>query len=326
MRTVVLALAALAVFAEEPFPIGPGITPPRVRKKVEPNYPPGAAELGLEAIVILTVVIDTTGVISSVTPLRLAGHGFDEAAAATVRKWRFHPGQKDNRPVPILATIQVNFRLLGNDQAYRRNRNLMSYNAAMAGVRSPESAKAAKGVESILALSKLNFAPAQFAEGIWRITGSKLPKDPAIGVPLLMAAAQQNFPAAVGQAGVYFYEGTYVPEDKPRGLEMMQSAAAQGSVVAQLFLGDLMRDTEPVASARYFRLCAGQQQRICQTRLAESLLKQPRGQWPEAIAWLQAAVQQKHEPAQKLLDAHAGELTPAEMEVAAKLLPMLVQK
>jgi TonB family protein len=36
----------------------------------------------------------------------------DEKALAAVGRWKFRPGTKDGMPVPVLATIEVNFRLL----------------------------------------------------------------------------------------------------------------------------------------------------------------------------------------------------------------------
>ena len=38
--------------------------------------------------------------------------GLDEKAIEAVQKWRFKPGVKDGKPVPVAATVEVNFRLL----------------------------------------------------------------------------------------------------------------------------------------------------------------------------------------------------------------------
>ena len=329
MRALLVLLSATALLAQTadaPLHLGPGITPPRIKKRVEPDYPKGNAALGLEATVVVEVVIDSTGVITTVNLLRPAGRGFDEAAIACVNRWRFHPAQKDGRPVAVYASIEVNFRLLGRDQAYTKNVRLMLYNSAIGKLQDPNPAVAAKALTTILELSKLDYPPAQYSEGIWRIAGQKLPKNPAAGIPLLLAAAEQQFPAAVGQAGYYIYEGRLVPQDKPRGLAMMRAAAKEGSVVAQYFLGNLERDTDPAASTHNLRLCAAQKQPVCQTLLAESLLKQPRDRWPEAIAWLQLAAESQHEPAKKVLDAHAGQLTAEEQERANRLRPLLAAK
>ena len=40
------------------------------------------------------------------------GMGLDEAALAAISQWRFTPASQNGSPVPVVATIEVNFRLL----------------------------------------------------------------------------------------------------------------------------------------------------------------------------------------------------------------------
>jgi TonB family protein len=42
---------------------------------------------------------------------RSLGLGLDEKAIQAVEKWRFKPGMKNGKPVPVIAS-EVNFRLL----------------------------------------------------------------------------------------------------------------------------------------------------------------------------------------------------------------------
>lgn len=329
MRLLLALCGVATLFAqvtEAPHNLGPGVTPPHILVKTAPEYPAEALESGIESTVILEIAVDAAGQVTSVAPLRLAGHGFDEAAIACVRKWKFEPGQKDGHPVAVFASVEVNFRLLGREQVYLKNTNLVRYNTSVAKLEDPNPAVAAKAFSTILDLSKGKFPPAMYSEGVWRITGQRLPKEPAIGMRLLLAAAEKGYSAAVGQAGYYYYLGRHVAEDKPRGLRMMKAAAEKGSIIAQLFLGDLERDTNPATAIRYLRLCAAQKQSTCQTLLGESLLTQPRDRWPEAMAWLQIAASRKHEPAQKLLDTHAGQFTPAEQERAVRMRRVLEPK
>ena len=43
---------------------------------------------------------------------RSLGMGLDEKAIEAVNKWKFKPGLKNGQPVNVIATIEVNFRLL----------------------------------------------------------------------------------------------------------------------------------------------------------------------------------------------------------------------
>ena len=40
------------------------------------------------------------------------GYGLDEAAVTAVSQWHFEAGQRNGVPVPVAATIEVNFRML----------------------------------------------------------------------------------------------------------------------------------------------------------------------------------------------------------------------
>jgi TonB family protein len=61
---------------------------------------------------MLAVVIGVDGKASSISVVRSLGMGLDEKAIDAVQKWRFKPGFKDGKPVPVKANLEVNFRLL----------------------------------------------------------------------------------------------------------------------------------------------------------------------------------------------------------------------
>jgi TonB family protein len=96
---------------------GNGVAPPGLLKKTEPEYSEEAriAKLGGAAMIQLVVGEDGTGRNINVTqPL---GLGLDEKAVEAVKAWIFKPGVKDGAPVPVLANIQINFRLLDDPAA-----------------------------------------------------------------------------------------------------------------------------------------------------------------------------------------------------------------
>jgi TonB family protein len=92
--------------------IANGIQPPSVVSKVEPQYSPEASAAKYQGSVTLYVEVTADGQTGDVRVLRGLGLGLNENAIAAVRKWKFRPAKKDDEPVTVAATIEVNFRLL----------------------------------------------------------------------------------------------------------------------------------------------------------------------------------------------------------------------
>jgi periplasmic protein TonB len=92
--------------------IGGGVSAPSVLFKVEPEYSEEARKAKFQGTVVLFVVVDEHGNPTQLKVIRPLGLGLDQKAIEAVEKWRFNPGKKDGKPVPVQATIEVNFRLL----------------------------------------------------------------------------------------------------------------------------------------------------------------------------------------------------------------------
>jgi periplasmic protein TonB len=92
--------------------IGGGVSPPTLVFKVEPEYSEEARKAKFQGTVVLNVVVDEHGNPRDLKVIRPLGLGLDQKAIEAVEKWKFSPGKKDGKPVPVLATIEVNFRLL----------------------------------------------------------------------------------------------------------------------------------------------------------------------------------------------------------------------
>jgi TonB family protein len=93
---------------------GGDVKPPSLVSKVEPSYSDEARNAKISGSVLLSVVVDPTGVPRDIRVTRPLGLGLDEKAIEAVSKWRFAPGMKDGKPVSVRATIDVSFRLLDN--------------------------------------------------------------------------------------------------------------------------------------------------------------------------------------------------------------------
>jgi len=104
--------AGPGTFGAGVFRIGGGVSAPSVLSKVEPEYSDEARKAKWQGTVVVSVIVDELGRPRNVRVQRSLGLGLDQKAVEAVSQWRFKPGLKDGKPVPVVATIEVTFRLL----------------------------------------------------------------------------------------------------------------------------------------------------------------------------------------------------------------------
>lgn len=84
---------------------------PELLQFVKADYPPDATAQGIEGKVRLAVTIDAEGNVADVQVIEGAGYGFDEAAVAAVRQFRFSPAEVDHVPSPVQIEYVYHFVL-----------------------------------------------------------------------------------------------------------------------------------------------------------------------------------------------------------------------
>jgi TonB family protein len=94
----------------EPVRVGGPIKPPVKIRDVKPAYPPIAQAAGVQGVVIIQAVIDTTGNIHTAVVLR-GQPLLDEAALDAVKGWQFQPTQVNGVTIPVVMTVTVNFTM-----------------------------------------------------------------------------------------------------------------------------------------------------------------------------------------------------------------------
>ena len=83
-----------------------------VRHSVPPVYPRIAKEEGWEGIVLVRVLVQTSGLPGQITIQKSSGHEIlDEAAIEAIRQWRFTPAMDGNFPIKKYLQIPLNFGL-----------------------------------------------------------------------------------------------------------------------------------------------------------------------------------------------------------------------
>src|SRR5450432_1662943 len=113
VRKALVAAAAVNIRgAAQTYRVGNGTTAPRLIKKLEPAYTEEARAAKIAGTVLLQIVIEPNGTATDLQLLKGVGFGLDEKAVEAINQWRFQPGTRNGVPVPVQATIEVNFRLM----------------------------------------------------------------------------------------------------------------------------------------------------------------------------------------------------------------------
>ena len=91
----------------------PGVTLPKVVSEVKAQYTPEAMQAKIEGTVVMKTVVRTDGTPADIeiTQSLDTEYGLDTQAVTALSQWRFEPGLKDGKPVPVLVTVEMEFRL-----------------------------------------------------------------------------------------------------------------------------------------------------------------------------------------------------------------------
>ena len=92
---------------------GNGVISPRLLYEVRPNYTSEAMRAKIQGTVTMEAVVMPDGSVGAIHITRSLDpiFGLDEEAIRTVKKWRFAPGVRQGRPVPVLVEIEMTFTL-----------------------------------------------------------------------------------------------------------------------------------------------------------------------------------------------------------------------
>jgi periplasmic protein TonB len=92
---------------------GSGVEIPRVIREVKPQYTADAMRAKVQGTVWIEAVVMTDGSVGNVQVVRSLDQtfGLDQEALKAAKQWRFVPGTRFGRPVPVLITIELAFTL-----------------------------------------------------------------------------------------------------------------------------------------------------------------------------------------------------------------------
>jgi TonB family protein len=93
------------------FKPGPDITLPKKLEGANPSYTPNAQEARIEGTVVLECVVLDNGKVGDIRVSKSLDGDLDAQAIQALRNWRFTPGQRDGRAVPVQVSVEMSFSL-----------------------------------------------------------------------------------------------------------------------------------------------------------------------------------------------------------------------
>jgi TonB family protein len=84
---------------------------PKVMESAELHYTDKARRAKLQGFVMITLLVAEDGVPVDLHVVRALGMGLDEKAVDAASQYRFKPGMKDGKPVPVRIAMEENFKL-----------------------------------------------------------------------------------------------------------------------------------------------------------------------------------------------------------------------
>lgn len=92
---------------------GSGVTTPEVLTEVKPEYTADAMRMKVQGVVEVEAIVMPDGSVDQVRIVRSLDDrwGLDQKAVEAVKRWRFRPGTRLGKPVPVLVNIELTFTL-----------------------------------------------------------------------------------------------------------------------------------------------------------------------------------------------------------------------
>ena len=88
---------------------GNGVTVPMPLRTPKPKYTRDALKAGITGDVVLEMVVRADGKVGDVRVDRSLETGLDREAVKKAKDYRFEPGTKDGKPVPVLIRMIIAF-------------------------------------------------------------------------------------------------------------------------------------------------------------------------------------------------------------------------
>jgi TonB family protein len=96
---------------DPPIRVGPGVMPPTIIFRVEPEYTQEAREAKYEGTLVARVTVHKDGTLTVDEIVRELDYGLTQRAIEALEQWKFKSGMRNGEPVAVSLTVEVNFNL-----------------------------------------------------------------------------------------------------------------------------------------------------------------------------------------------------------------------
>ncbi len=91
--------------------VGGGVSAPVALNTVEAEFSDEARRNKYQGVCLVSLIVDAHGDPMNPRVVRPLGEGLDEKAIEAVMKYKFRPAMNGKTPVPVMITVEVNFRI-----------------------------------------------------------------------------------------------------------------------------------------------------------------------------------------------------------------------
>jgi len=94
------------------YEVGGEVKSPKLVHYVEPAFSPKSKEAYVEGTVKLSTIVTKAGEATNTQVLSGLNAEEDRTAIEALKQWKFEPGTRNERPVNLRVTVEINFHLL----------------------------------------------------------------------------------------------------------------------------------------------------------------------------------------------------------------------
>ena len=91
--------------------VGPDTSRPQPIFMPDPDYPRALRKRKIQGICVLGLTVDEHGTARNLHVMRSLDKRLDQNAIDAVKRWKFKPAMRDGKPVAVLTSVEVDFRL-----------------------------------------------------------------------------------------------------------------------------------------------------------------------------------------------------------------------